>query len=75
MYISKETQSITANVLFHATILLWSVAEDLEESHPGWAKQLKELNGACGDLFNFYNPKEGIQVEVNVGDDENETNH
>jgi len=73
MYIDEETQSITANVLLHATILLWSVAEDIEENHPERAQQLKDLNGACGDLFNFFNPKEGIKLEIELGDSKDET--
>jgi hypothetical protein len=75
MYLDKEDQEITANVLLHATILLWSVAEDIEEDHPERAQQLKDLNGACGDLFNFFNPKEGIKLEVELGDSENEIHH
>jgi hypothetical protein len=75
MYLDKEDQEITANVLLHATILLWSVAEDIEEDHPERAQQLKNLNGACGDLFNFFNPKEGIKLEVELGDSENEIHH
>jgi hypothetical protein len=68
MYLDKETQEITANVMLHATILLWSVAEDIEDSYPERAQQLKDLNGACGDLFNFFNLKEGIKLEVELGE-------
>jgi len=75
MYLDKETQEITANVMLHATILLWSVAKDIENSHPERAQQLKDLNGACGDLFNFFKPEEGVKLEVSLGDSENETNH
>jgi len=75
MYLDKEDQARIAKAMMYASILAHSTAEDIQENHPERAEQLKGINEICGDLFNFFNPKEGIQIEVEVGDDEDETHH
>jgi len=61
---SGEMKEAIAGAMLHATILLWSVAEEIEEDYPERSQQLKDLNKVCGELFNFFKPKEGIKVEA-----------
>lgn len=74
MQIDEETQQLIANVMLHASILAYSIAEEIEEDHPERAEQLLRLNDTTGKLFNFFNPPTGTELEVELGD-ENETNN
>lgn len=65
---SKEMKEAIAGAMLHATILLWSIAEEIEEDYPERSQQLKDLNEVCGDLFNFFKPKEGLKIEAVIED-------
>ena len=68
MYLDKETQKIIAGFALHASILAWSVAEDIEETHPERAAQMRDQNEKLGALFNIFNPKEGLEIEAHFED-------
>jgi len=54
--------------MLHTSLLAYSTAEDIKEDYPERAEQLKDINELCGQLFNIFNPKEGIKLEVELGE-------
>ena len=68
MYLDKEFQIKLANAMLHTSLLAYSTAEDIKEDYPERAEQLKDINELCGQLFNIFNPKEGIKLEIELGE-------